>query len=72
MPTGFDQMLTSKNRRVSFSSELLYTRFQLAHDNKKHQSRIALFDQLKIGAKKTCVASLRFDQTACIPLNFLY
>ena len=32
---SFNEILTSKNRRVSFTSELRYTRFQRPHNNKK-------------------------------------
>ena len=36
-PNGsFNEMLTSKNRRICFTSELRYTRFQRPHNNKKH------------------------------------
>ena len=32
---SFNEMLTSKNRRVSLSSELFYTRLQQPHEIKK-------------------------------------
>ena len=48
---SFNQMLTSKNRRVNFSSELHYIKFQRPHDNKKRQPRITLLGQLKVVLK---------------------
>ena len=69
----FNQMITSKNRRLHFSSELHYARFQRLLDRKKPQSRINLLGQFKaIYEKSRTLYPYDLINMNCIPLNLLH